>query len=1190
MNPTNDDTAGTATGAAAAATTTAGPAGDVPASIHEYLATTAAALANEENANIISSGIIQPNISSGAPAMLPPDLSAFLMAAEAERSIPGSPSVLMGGLGFHSIQGSPILAPSLPQSPTNGFGGLDARHSFTNLAALAQHNQQRNYAQNAPFFGFDSTVNSAVQSATASPTTGALNRRGLLNSMANLNMTQLPPTAVTASTAYIGPQGTVDTIGTGFVDSPAPGGGIATTTITNTNTISSTVPSVSINGVPSGAAGPHPIHIASRQPYPSHAASAEFQKHVEETKAKGLNLSIEGIPKENAKSRVETQIKITLRLSTDSGERVTCWSHLALPEMLVSREKFRHRLQKHAPGESGMPASPQHVVHLEAGVICSSDPTRKVETCIGCIRREYKRSLRRKDARLRSAVQSACTTPAQSRAPSPVSGSPSGTKGMTGTMEADWDKARIAVEKQRIVIFNCNDLLDFSKGEVVLPTRITCYCRHHNEKVGFCICLTLRDSQGNVLKTLMSPPIMITDDHKSTKFKTDRKTKTKAEYERQGDGSAAYANHALSGLGSPHGAGSHLTESPSGHLGFRGGRQAMSARNSPTLLPYGHPRMLLDTYSQFASLAGTPSLGNTPIGSPLMAASHMGGGGFESSFHLPQAALGGGYHVSGPSLFSSLAVSPSSGHDAATAAAAAATAALVANYNNHGQQHHHHHHHQQQQMSGADGSSTTAQGMLPMSPLYGTMPTQHMPMSTLGLHPPLSAGVGPMFGGDSLSAAGLAPQAGPGADGTIRIAQMTPAQGPVVGGISMFISGRGFHPNIAVYFGTSQASRVQVLSAFNMACVLPPSKTSGPVAVRIRDLNTMTVYEGSGNVANLSSTTLQPGNQSVFTYVNDTDQAMLELALQIIGLLPNDKPYSSSGATGSPQVSPVMQNRSPSSSSRMSSPTAAQQNAKNKIIQDQSIMSILRALRTANDNHEMGEIEAHLLKLFSTVLGRGIIEPSRLNISHEATGRQLIHFASLLGMVSLATFLVNNSALLDETDNSGMTALHLACMYNESASVVELLLNSGASFRAKTNLGQTPFDIAQSVGHKKAQLLIEEREGYAKFIKEDHVADSAAGEAKAASAAMLQQSFAGMMPTGSVAVDAQGHAMASLFSHGGGGEAIFSDGSGMTSSGLFGSNLLFGSQQPQQQQQQNQHLHQSNPNMQPPYHHQHYQQ
>ncbi|KAJ2878167.1 SPT3 Dosage dependent suppressor of Ty-induced promoter mutations-like protein, partial [Coemansia asiatica] len=903
----------------------------------------------------------------------------------------------------------------------------------------------------------------------------------------------------------------------------------------------------------------------------------------------------------NAKSRVETQIKITLRLTTDGGERVTCWSHLALPEMLVSREKFRHRLQKHAPGESGMPASPQHVVHLEAGVICSSDPTRKVETCIGCIRREYKRSLRRKDARLRSsAVQSACTTPAQSRAPSPTSGSPSDAKGMTGTMEADWDKARIAVEKQRIVIFNCNDLLDFSKGEVVLPTRITCYCRHHNEKVGFCICLTLRDSQGAVLKTLMSPPIMITDDHKSTKFKTDRKIKTKAEYERQGDGNAAYANHALSGLGSPHGVGSHLTESPSGHLGFRGGRQAMSARNSPTLRPYGHPHMLLDTYSQFASLAGTPSLNNSPIGSPPMVASHMvGGGGFESSFHLPQAALGGGYHVSGPSLFSNLAGSPAVGSDTATAAAAAATAALVANYNSHGQQHQqqqHHHHHHHQQMSNPDGSSTLAPpGMLPISSMYGTMPGQHMSMSsTLGLHPSLSSGVGPVFSGDSLSAAGLvAPQAGHGSDSSIRIAQMMPAQGPVVGGTSVLIAGRGFHPNIAVYFGTAQASRVQVLSSFNMTCVLPPSKASGPVAVRIRDLSTMTVYEGNGSVADLNSSTLQSSNHSIFTYINDTDQAMLELALQIIGLLPNDKSSSASGTSASPQMSPVMQTRSPGSS-RMSSPTgAAQQNAKNKIIQDQSIMGVLRALRTANDSHDMEEIEAHLLKLLSTVLSRSIIESSRLNTAHEATGRLLIHFASLLGMVNLARFLVSNGALFDETDNSGMTALHLACMYNENASVVELLLNSGASFRVKSNLAQTPLDIAQSVGNKKAQMLLEEREGYSKFIKEDHLAENT-GEAKSISvsgvsseptANMFHQSFAaGMMPAGNVAVDAQGHSsVAGLFSHAGGGSeaAIFSDGSG-----LFGSSLLFGSQQ----QQQNQHLHLSNPNMQPPYHQQHYQQ
>ncbi|KAJ2170197.1 SPT3 Dosage dependent suppressor of Ty-induced promoter mutations-like protein, partial [Coemansia sp. RSA 560] len=341
---------------------------------------------------------------------------------------------------------------------------------------------------------------------------------------------------------------------------------------------------------------------------------------------------LDGVSRENAKSRVETQIKTTLRLTTNDGERVTCWSHLQLPELLVARDKHRHRLQTkqqqaQALADGSMPAASQHVVRLEALVKCSSDPTREVETCRGCINREYKRSLRRKDTRMRG-TYSTCTTPGQSRAASPTLNG--------GTMEADWNDSRIALEKKRIVIFNCNDMLDFSKGEVVLPARITCYCRHHMEKVGFCIYLTLYDSDNRVLASHVSPPIMITDDHKSTKFKSDRsKTRAKHEYERVGGGSAAYANHALSGMNSPTGPFSGMGD---GLLGARtgGGRQALSARNSPTLRPnmYSYnSHNLLDTYSQFASLAGTPSLGNTPLGSPMLSAAHLGG--FETPFHLP---------------------------------------------------------------------------------------------------------------------------------------------------------------------------------------------------------------------------------------------------------------------------------------------------------------------------------------------------------------------------------------------------------------------------------------------------------------------------------------------------------------------------------------------------------------------------
>ena len=67
-----------------------------------------------------------------------------------------------------------------------------------------------------------------------------------------------------------------------------------------------------------------------------------------------------------------------------------------------------------------------------------------------------------------------------------------------------------------IVQFNCAEVLDFSTGSVVLPLRITCYCRHHRERVGFRVHFTMSDNSGRLVGTGTTPPIMITDDHKST--------------------------------------------------------------------------------------------------------------------------------------------------------------------------------------------------------------------------------------------------------------------------------------------------------------------------------------------------------------------------------------------------------------------------------------------------------------------------------------------------------------------------------------------------------------------------------------------------------------------------------------------------------------------------------------------------
>lgn len=52
-------------------------------------------------------------------------------------------------------------------------------------------------------------------------------------------------------------------------------------------------------------------------------------------------------------------------------------------------------------------------------------------------------------------------------------------------------------DSKRILQFFCEDTLDFSAGEVIIPARITCYCRHHKEPTGFVISVGLYDSITN---------------------------------------------------------------------------------------------------------------------------------------------------------------------------------------------------------------------------------------------------------------------------------------------------------------------------------------------------------------------------------------------------------------------------------------------------------------------------------------------------------------------------------------------------------------------------------------------------------------------------------------------------------------------------------------------------------------------
>ncbi|WFD36164.1 hypothetical protein MCUN1_003040 [Malassezia cuniculi] len=216
---------------------------------------------------------------------------------------------------------------------------------------------------------------------------------------------------------------------------------------------------------------------------------------------KDLELLIHGIPMSGAKSRVETQIRMHLelvrRLPDGSCERIGSFSHIKVPPLSGTKRKSRKYQPPNVPPES--------VLQLEATVVTSRPPHTRVYVCDSCRERERKRAHRRKGRRVNPVIQA---TPDEMRALGIDPESPNAAELASNAMEEE--------ERKHAVLFNCGDYINFSDGAAVLSTRITCYCRHHQEKVGFCIVFVLRNSHGEFVATQTTPPIMIMDDHKSS--------------------------------------------------------------------------------------------------------------------------------------------------------------------------------------------------------------------------------------------------------------------------------------------------------------------------------------------------------------------------------------------------------------------------------------------------------------------------------------------------------------------------------------------------------------------------------------------------------------------------------------------------------------------------------------------------
>lgn len=317
-----------------------------------------------------------------------------------------------------------------------------------------------------------------------------------------------------------------------------------------------------------------------------------------------------------------------------------------------------------------------------------------------------------------------------------------------------------------------------------------------------------------------------------------------------------------------------------------------------------------------------------------------------------------------------------------------------------------------------------------------------------------------------------------------RISRLIPGEGPVHGGIEVTVLGENFVRDLVCVFGDSAAVPTHFWSSNTLVCILPPSANPGPVVVGIKGVP-LSVEQGAG---------LQ-----LFTYKDDSDRSLLELALQVVGLKMTGRLEDASAvamrivgnngnhggnaqASSSRQVSPtgpvdtaaLAMRMSEASASVYASPASSRPPSRQASIVNlnhlsgspSSTSASLPLFPVAGETRNFEGIVIKFLSLIdldpSLIPGSAPSLPLALSpISHvNAQRHSLLHLATVLGFHRLVQFLLARGIDIESADRNGFTALHFAALYGRVA-ITRQLLEAGASRSAKNLAGKTPLDIAR---------------------------------------------------------------------------------------------------------------------------------
>ncbi|KAI8337235.1 hypothetical protein BC941DRAFT_452831 [Chlamydoabsidia padenii] len=707
-----------------------------------------------------------------------------------------------------------------------------------------------------------------------------------------------------------------------------------------------------------------------------------------------LQIRVLGIPSLGAKSRVETQIKLCIQLLSSTGTKVPNWSYLRLPEHMLARSKLRKNQQQKLMegGVATMVSDESKVLTLDAKVVCSTDASKDVLMCPGCVRRERKRAERTKDGKPRYELDSESTEHGSSK------------DLVENTMEQD---------RGRILLFNCSPMVNFSSGDAILPTRITCYCRHHNEKVGFRIEFVMRNDQGHIIAKGCSPPIMITDDHKSSKQQqrtdsvsgsctTTDENHTSSDNNSRKRRRSDYENQQTPDTPAPSRRGSlsdnnFSTVATSLQLNPSASFLIPSAQSHP--YQYDHPSPPNDgTTTPTSSLSSSPRailIGNDLVMTPL-------------AVEDTQSYLQTMQHNLTPNddtIANLLNLAPiGSSND---------------QYNNYNVTAAHNNNNNINNDTG-DHNNLNDEGIWPNNRRRritnnDTYTPDELPLWRAEHNPQLE--------------------------------RLVPSQGPTYGGVEVTILGSGFYRGLSCLFGEHAASTVY-WNPNTLVCVLPPAATAGPVVVSFKEHPI--VLEGQ--------------DVALFTYYDASDQALLELALQVVGLKMTGKLHDAK------HVAMLIVRGDQQKSQQTSSQQQQQQHnygtTRHHMEQQQTMDDHINS----NDNNqsiqtdgsiddddsldawtwrEGGDLEKHIINSLEASDPHDVMQTN-------PNGHTMLHLAVILRYGALTKALLGkmDPQVIDQADRNGCTALHFACLQN-NLPMVQLLLEAGAQPTETCSIGST---------------------------------------------------------------------------------------------------------------------------------------